>query len=142
VDLANVKAALDHVRHRVLVKKAEPYEALAGGLLESRAMAAIAAQESLIGAFEALEDTYFSTAIEKGILAYGGAGSLGIMERFLEMVVIEAGCRLFRTDPLGSGVSLGFIWRMYNEFVNLRILFRGKSYLMPPNIVREELLFV
>jgi vacuolar-type H+-ATPase subunit C/Vma6 len=63
-----------------------------------------------------------------------------VMERFLEMVVIEAGCRLFRTDPLGPGVSLGFVWRVYNEFVNLRIVLRGKSYGVPPNIVRQELL--
>jgi vacuolar-type H+-ATPase subunit C/Vma6 len=140
VDLENVKAALDRVRHRELGKKIDGFEILSGGLLPDRAIRRAAAQESLVGALEELDETYFAPAVERGILAYGGAGSLGVMERFLEMVVIETGCRLFRTDPLGPGVALGFVWRVYNEFVNLRIVLRGKSYGVPPNIVRQELL--
>ena len=62
------------------------------------------------------------------------------MERFLEMVVVEAGCKLFRSDPLGAGVAIGYIWRKYNEFVNLRIVLRGKTYSVPDNTIREELL--
>jgi vacuolar-type H+-ATPase subunit C/Vma6 len=61
------------------------------------------------------------------------------MERFLETVVIGAGCRLFRGDPLSVCVPLGFIWRKYSEFLNLRILIRGTSYRMPANAIREEL---
>lgn len=142
IDLSNVRAALDHVRHRELAKAMDGFETLPGGMLSGETLERIAARDSLIAAFEVMEDTYFSPAIQRGILAYGGAGSLGVMERFLEMVVIERGCRLFRSDPVGAGVPLGFLWRVYNEFVNLRILIRGRAYRMPPNIIRQELLYV
>jgi vacuolar-type H+-ATPase subunit C/Vma6 len=93
-------------------------------------------------AFETLENTYFAPAIERGILAFGRARSLGVMERFLEAVVIDQGCRMFRRDVLSAGVPLGFIWRKYRELVNLRILLRSKAYRVPPDAVREELILV
>jgi vacuolar-type H+-ATPase subunit C/Vma6 len=89
-----------------------------------------------------LEGTYFLEAVERGILAFGETRNLAVMERFLENVVIKAGAKLFRRDPLSIAVPLGFIWRQYNEFLNLRILVRGKHYQMPANAIREELLFV
>jgi vacuolar-type H+-ATPase subunit C/Vma6 len=139
IDLANAKEALDFVRHKVRDEPLEGYQPLAGGLLGRGTLEKIAGSPTMIDAFEALEGTYFAPGIEKGILAYGGAGSLGVMERFLETVVIGAGCRLFRGDPLSVCVPLGFIWRKYNEFLNLRILIRGTSYRMPANAIREEL---
>ncbi len=139
IDLANVKEALDFVRHKVRDEPLEAYQPLPGGLLGQGTLEAIAGSLTMIDSFEALEGTYFAPGIEKGILAYGGAGSLGVMERFLETVVIGSGCRLFRGDPLSICVPLGFIWRKYNEFLNLRILIRGKSYRMPANAIREEL---
>jgi vacuolar-type H+-ATPase subunit C/Vma6 len=139
IDLANVKEALDFVRHKVRDEPLESFQPLPGGLLGRGALEAVSGSVSMIEAFEALEGSYFAPGIEKGILAYGGAGSLGVMERFLELVVIGSGCRLFRGDPLSIYVPLGFIWRKYNEFLNLRILIRGKSYRMPANAIREEL---
>jgi len=139
IDLANVKEALDFVRHKTRDEPLEGFQPLAGGLLGRGALEKIAGSLGMIDAFEALDGTYFAPGIEKGILAYGGAGSLGVMERFLETVVIGYGCRLFRGDPLSVCVPLGFIWRKFNEFQNLRILIRGKSYRMPANAIREEL---
>jgi vacuolar-type H+-ATPase subunit C/Vma6 len=140
IDLANVKEALDHVRHRSKGDALGDYEPLPGGQLDLGVVEGISRAGSLVEAFEIIADTYFSPAIEKGILYYGGAGSLGVMERFLEMVIIEAGCRLSRLDPLDIAVPLGFIWRKYSEFVNVRIVVRGKKYRMPVNAIREEML--
>lgn len=141
IDLANVKAALDFLRHRGRGGELERFETLPGGRLAREVLEEVAGAGSPIEAFEALEGTYFAPGIEQGILAFGRAGSLGVMERFLEVVVIGAGCRLYRLDPLTIAVPLGFIWRQYNEFLNLRILLRGKAYRMPANSIREELLF-
>ena len=114
---------------------------LAGGMLRPAVFKALRQAASMVEAFEALEASYFAAGIEKGILAFGLAGSLGVMERFLEVVVIRAGCRLFRADPLGIGVPLGFLWRKYSEFLNLRLLLRGRSYRQPAAAIREELLY-
>ena len=142
VDLANVKSALDHVRHRTHGDALEDLVPLAGGLLEPALFQPLGTALSMVQAFEALQGSYFAPGIEKGILAFGLTGSLGVMERFLEVVVIAAGCRLFRKDPLSVGVPLGFLWRKYNEFLNLRLLLRGRSYRVPANAIREELLYV
>ncbi len=141
IDLANVKAALDQVRHRARGEAVAGLPALAGGTLPPAAFKALAQAASMVEAFEALESSYFADGIEKGILAFGLAGSLGVMERFLEVVVIRAGCRLFRSDPLGIGVALGFLWRKYSEYLNLRLLLRGRSYGQPAAGIREELLY-
>ncbi len=139
-DLVNVKAALDRVRHRARNEEVGAFAPLAGGHLASSLLAKVAACTTLVDAFELLADTYFAPGVERGILAFGRSQSLGVMERFLEIVVIEAGCRLFRGDPLSAAVPLGFLWRKYSEFQNLRILMRGKSYRMPADAIREELM--
>ena len=64
------------------------------------------------------------------------------MERFLEAVLVQHGCRLFRTDMLSVAVPLGFLWRKHSEVVNLRILNRGRAYGIPVNAIREELVLV
>jgi hypothetical protein len=39
-------------------------------------------------------------------------------------------------------VPLGFVWRKYNELVNLRLLARGALFRMPAGTVRLELVGV
>jgi vacuolar-type H+-ATPase subunit C/Vma6 len=115
---------------------------LPGGLLGLRRIRGICESATAEGAFGMIEETYFAPAIERGILAFGESGRLSVMERFLEAVVLEKGCRLYREDPLGSGVSLGYLWRKYNELLNLRILLRGLAHDVPVNMIREELVLV
>jgi vacuolar-type H+-ATPase subunit C/Vma6 len=141
IDLANVRSALDHVRHRDKGEKMEEFQCIPGGKLSMSSLERIASEGGTLEAFETLAETYFARAIERGILTFGEARRLGVMERFLEQVVVEAGCALFRRDPLSLAVPLGFVWRKYNEFLNLRILLRGKVYRMPANAVRGELLY-
>jgi vacuolar-type H+-ATPase subunit C/Vma6 len=78
-----------------------------------------------------------------GILAYGASKSLGVMERYLEELIVQAGCTLYRDrNPLSIAVPLGYLWRKYNETVNLRALYRGWHSRMPANAIRKELLLV
>lgn len=97
---------------------------------------------SLEMSFEILAESYFRRAIDKGILAFGESRRLSVMERFLEIEIVEAGCKMFRADPLGIGVPIGYIWRKYNEFMNLRILLRNNSFGKPAPATREEIFFV
>ena len=89
-----------------------------------------------------MAESYFRRAIDKGILAFGESRRLSVMERFLEIEIVEAGCKMFRADPLGIGVPIGYIWRKYNEFMNLRILLRNNSFGKPAPATREEIFFV
>ncbi len=117
-------------------------EWIPGGLLKKRFLERLAGSPNLEAAFGALDETYFAPAIEKGILAYGESRSLGVMERFLEELVIQAGCRLYRGDLLSIAVPVGYLWKKYNETVNLRALCRGIAAHVPANTIRKELLLV
>jgi vacuolar-type H+-ATPase subunit C/Vma6 len=154
VDLLNVIGILAFVRAREgggapleggaleIGARESSAEPVAPGTIPAAFLADLAACDSLESAFEALTETWFSPGIERGILAYGQSRSLAVMERFLEAVLVERACRLFRRDMLGIGVGLGYIWRTYAELCNLRMLARGVSYRMTANAVREGLVIV
>lgn len=142
IDLANIMGYLDLIRRKERGDDGEGFDPIPRGKLPPAVLKGLATSDTMESAFETLENTYFAPAIERGILAFGRARSLGVMERFLEAVVIDQGCRMFRRDVLSAGVPLGFIWRKYRELVNLRILLRSKAYRVPPDAVREELILV
>jgi vacuolar-type H+-ATPase subunit C/Vma6 len=51
-----------------------------------------------------------------------------------------AGCaKLYRADPLGIDVVIGYLWQQYYELVNLRLLARAKWYGLPSPAVRQQL---
>ncbi len=140
IDLQNVLSALRVVRYREIGREPPQYLPIPAGRLVPDVLERLSSARRLEDAFEILSDTYFAEGVERGILAFGQAHRLSVMERFLEMTMIDAGIRLFRGDPLGAGVPLGFIWKVINEFINLRILARSKNYGIPANTIREELL--
>ncbi len=142
IDLVNVRAALALVRDRERGVARERIRPIPRGRLPGKTLAEVAGSDTLEAGFETLEGTYFSPGIEKGILAYGQARSLAVMERFLEAIMVAHCCRLFRMDMLSLAVPLGFIWRAYSELVNLRMLARGAAYRMPANAIREGMVIV
>jgi len=142
IDLVNVKNVLWTVSQTQAGHRPNPVEPIRGGRINARMLSRIENSSSLEMSFEILAETYFSHAIDRGILAFGESRRLAVMERFLDTEVLEAGCKMFRADPLGIGVPMGYIWRKYNEFINLRILLRDNSFSKPAPAIREELFFV
>lgn len=142
IDLVNLMAALRYVRHKAKDEHVEPTPWLPQGGLSEAWLEKLLHCLDLDQALEMIAGSYFAPAVERGVLAFGEHRRLGLMERLLESVVLTRGCHLFRMDPLGIGVAAGFLWRVFNEFLNLRILLRGKAYGRPGPAIREELLFV
>ncbi len=142
IDLMNVLISLRIVRHQAQGTEVPMVALLPHGRLERRVLDRMRRCRDLDDALEILAGTYFSSGVARGILAFGEHRRLRMMERFLEHVVLATGCRMFRMDPLGIGVASGFLWRKFNEFLNLRILLRSKTYQRPTAAIREELLFV
>jgi vacuolar-type H+-ATPase subunit C/Vma6 len=142
IDLMNVLICLRTVRQQAQGTEVPLVALLPHGRLERRVLDRMRRCRDLDDAFEILAGTYFESGVERGILAFGEHRRLRMMERFLEHVVLAAGCRMFRLDPLGIGVPSGYLWRKLNEFLNLRILLRGKTYQRPTAAIREELLIV
>jgi vacuolar-type H+-ATPase subunit C/Vma6 len=142
IDLVNIKSVLWAVSQKEAGRRPEPVIPIPGGCLTARILTRIEQSSSLEMSFEILAETYFRRAIDRGILVFGESRRLSVMERFLEIEVAEKGCKMFRADPLGIGVPMGYIWRKYNEFMNLRILLRDNSFGKPAPAIREELFFV
>ena len=141
IDLVNVVTILTMIQDHEDAEDRR-VETLVRGTLAEQFLSNLASCATLEDAFESLADTYLAPGVEKGILSYGQSQSLGVMERFLEAVAVERACRLFRQDVLGVAVPLGFIWRKYNECVNLRLLARAAQFRMPAQAVRLELILV
>ncbi len=142
IDMLNLVAALRVARERERGRQIATPALIGGGHLRLTLLHQVSECRQLEKAFEIIDGTYFAPAIEKGILTFGETRRLASMERFLETVIIEAGCKLFRQNMLNLSVVLGYVWRKYSEFVNLRILLRGAAYGVPANMIREELFFV
>jgi V/A-type H+-transporting ATPase subunit C len=141
IDMMNVVTILTAIREKDETDTAG-VELFERGTLEEKYLRELRSCETMEDAFESLVGTWFEPGVEKGILTYGQSQSLGVMERFLESVAVERACRLFRQDLLGIAVPLGFIWRKYSEYVNLRLLARGALFKMPANVVRLEMVIV
>ncbi len=52
--------------------------------------------------------------------------SLIYLERAIEGLLLWDAIRSLRSDPLGIGVVIGYIWQKINEITNLRLILRGK----------------
>jgi V/A-type H+-transporting ATPase subunit C len=139
IDLFNMRKALWAVRAGESRRELRDGDFLSGGALSRELFSRIAACTSLEHGMEILANTHFSVAVDNAILPLGQQGKLGGVERFFEIEIYRYGCRLFRTDPLGAGVPFGYLWRKYNEAVNVRVLLRGKTYGVPPATIREEM---
>jgi vacuolar-type H+-ATPase subunit C/Vma6 len=142
VDMTNVNAALKQVAYHARGTSMEDLPLVPGGKLRVSTLTEVTGAQNIESALEVLGGTYFAPAVERGILIFGQSNRFSVLERFLDMIVIEKGVRMFRADPLSISVPLGFIWRKINEYYNLRMLLRGRRYQLPPNAIREELIFV
>ena len=142
IDLVNVKNVFWAVSQKEAGRHPNHIVPINGGRITARMLSAMEKSSSLEMSFEILAETYFRRAIDRGILAFGESRRLAVMERFLDIEIVEMGCKMFRADPLGIGVPMGYVWRKYNEFMNLRILLRDNSFGKPAPAIREELFFV
>ncbi len=142
IDLVNIIGVLKHVAYQSQKRPIADFEPVPHGKLRHDVLRSLQSAQSVEYALEVLDPTYFSEAVDRGVLIFGQTNRLSVLERFFEQVVIEKGMKLFRRDPLNIGVPLGFIWRKVNEYLNLRMLLRGRRYHLPTNAIREELLLV
>lgn len=102
-------------------------------------MAALTSPEEIVSY---LERTPFQEALKAGLEDYFKTGFVSAIERRIEDFVVRKAVALFRADPLSIAIILAFIWGLFNEVVNLRIILRGKAVMMKEEKIREALVFV
>jgi len=62
------------------------------------------------------------------------------IEHYLSVILMRKWRDQLRKDPLSISVILGFLGRKLREFLNLRMIARGKEHNVPAEIIRKELL--
>ncbi len=151
IDFANIINTLKLLSEKVSVgtgDKTQPqhpaHEAgfIPGGNFEYSFLLTLSKCTTLEEALGLLINTKYSSIMEKAISAYTKTRKLSTIERFLEAFIAEKWSRLYRKDPLSISIIIGFLGRKLNEFMNLRIIARGKAHAVPVNTIKGELVFV
>jgi len=91
---------------------------------------------------DALKNTPYARQLSAVIANYGEEGSLSVFERALEDYVLRKAFDAGRGDPLGVGITIGYLWAKQNEVTNLRIIVKCTAVGMPSDRMRKELILV
>lgn len=65
-----------------------------------------------------------------------GIGLLALIEKRLEWAVLQTAHRIHRSDPLGVGAVLAFLWDKIDELMNLRMILRARLVNLPEAVLR------
>jgi V/A-type H+/Na+-transporting ATPase subunit C len=91
---------------------------------------------------DGLKNTPYARQLEAVIANYEEEHSLSVFERALEDFVMRKALDAGRGDPLGVGITIGYLWAKQNEITNLRIIVKCTSVGMPADRMRKELILV
>lgn len=90
---------------------------------------------------EALAETSYRDGLNRGLQKYMMNSSMASIERALEDYNTRKIISLFIGDPLSVSLIAAYVWAKINEIINIRIILRGKEVQMPPQEIREALIF-
>jgi len=92
--------------------------------------------------FDRIRKTPYGKPLDQAALAYTEKGSVSVFERALEDYLFRLAFETSKTDTLGIGLTISYLWTKANEVTNLRIVVKGVSVGMPEERMREELIIV
>lgn len=92
--------------------------------------------------FNRIKKTPYGKPLDQVALIYVEKGSVSVFERALEDYLFRFAFSHGKSDPLGIGLPISYLWTKANEVTNLRIVVKGVSVGMPQERMREELIFV
>ena len=133
VDLANAKALRRLLDRKDQDGPAAPSYCIPGGaVLTPAVFTGLLAPRERSRRLRALRGTAYHQLLS-------GAGDRVAQENALDRAFWSDCARLYRADPLGIDVVIGYLWQQYHELVNLRLLARAKWYGLPSPAVRQQL---
>jgi len=116
---------------------------LPGGVYINEALfLALAGMSDVDEVLDGLKKTPYGRQLEAVIASYVEEGSLSVFERALEDYVMRKALDAGRGDPLGVGITIGYLWAKQNEITNLRIIVKCTAVGMPADRMRKELILV
>jgi len=138
IDAKNIMSALRGKRDRAPEEEVMRYF-IDGGNISRREMKALAACSSVEEAVDKVKARYdLGVALER----YKADGSLVHFESGLERRIVEKGMSTLRISILSPGAIVGYLYLKENEIGNIRKIVRGKEFGVPPEKLRESVIFV
>jgi V/A-type H+-transporting ATPase subunit C len=146
-DLANVLTALRFAHspreREALREKYHTDDAgrffIEAGRIPPGTLSEAAARDSVPSAVEALSGTLFDSALRAGVEVYSRTNRLSDIERKLRQVRLMQRMGMIEKDPLGIGVTLGYIALKVNEIGNLRWIAHGIELGLAPDAIKADL---
>jgi len=135
VDLRNIVTMLKLAR-RGLDAEASLAWMVSGGTLSPRQLADLAAAGDVKAALDVVLRTRYGQALGAEL---AGSEKITDVERAVERMLVRSFGRLFRKDPLGFATILGYMWRRYAEFTDLRLIARGLAFRLPAAELRSQM---
>jgi V/A-type H+-transporting ATPase subunit C len=135
VDLRNIVTLLKLARRGTVAETRQAW-LVRGGTLGVRQLAGLAAAGDVKGALEAVARTRYGQALGSEL---AGSERITEVERAVERLLARGFSKLFRKDPLGFATILGYLWRRYAEFTDLRLIARGLAFRLPAADVRAQM---
>lgn len=113
-----------------------------GAVVNERLFLELAGKSDVDEVFNRIKKTPYGRPLDKVALMYVEKGSVSVFERALEDYLFRRAFAAGKSDALGVGLSISYLWMKANEVTNLRIIVKGVSVGMPVERMREELIIV
>jgi V/A-type H+-transporting ATPase subunit C len=138
IDSLNLKNALRMNRDSVDIEVAREYFLPGGEHVTLEMFSALVMAGKTDEIVENLEGTPFSF-LAPLVPEAMRTGKFSVLEKELDKYLTKKGSGVFRSDPLGGAVVIGYLWKKQNEIINIRIIARCKDARISDAELEEEL---
>ncbi|HPC54883.1 MAG TPA: V-type ATPase subunit [Methanolinea sp.] len=138
IDSLNLKNAIRMNRDRVDPETAEKYFLPGGEHITSEKFLALVKAgtiDEIVGNVEGTPYYFLAPLIPEAMRT----GTFSVLEKELDEYLTRKGTGVFRSDPLGGAVVIGYLWAKQNEIINIRIIARCKDARIPDAELEKEL---
>jgi len=138
IDSVNLKNALRMNRDKVETGVAGEYFLPGGEHISLEKFSALVTAGRIDEIVENLDGTPFAF-LAPLVPEAMRTGKFSVLEKELDKYLTKKGSGVFRSDPLGGAVVIGYLWKKQNEIVNIRIIARCKDARISDAELEEEL---
>ena len=110
-----------------------------GGKIPLEILTDAAAGDTVPSAVDTLSSTAFHSVLREGAETYSRTNRLSDIERKLRHARLVQLAGMIEKDPLGIGVTLGYIALKVNEIANLRWIAHGINLGLVPDVIKADL---
>lgn len=142
IDVVNLLTILRMLKADLEATESERMYIAGGGQIGHDMFVRLSQMSDIDELLDQLRGTGYGRILEEALVPYLEQGSLSVLERALEQMLMKRTVGLSHKDPLGLGVVLAYVFLKQNEVTNLRIIVKGKAVGMPERRIREELVLV